>query len=423
MKTNRVNTIICGAGIAGIATAYELAVKRGQKHILLLDKLQPMSLTTSKSGENFRDYWPQPCMSELSARSLQIMQALATDSGNAFDMRWSGYDFVSGTAGREIFPTHARDSQRKPFHITRSADQPWDRPYLDDSIQQVAHISGAGAFDVHALGTLLLGRAKKAGVELRYGVIDGLERDGRGFQVRLNRGGVEEIIQTEKLVLAAGPFVNDLANMLDIELPVESYLQRKFVIPDPNRVIPADMPFTVFADSQFLNWSDEDRDLIRSDPEYQWLLEEFPAGLHIKPESRGQIKLGWAYNRKPSSPQWQVADDFDFPNVTLRGASRFIPALGQYIEQLPTPVIQFAGYYTRTPENWPLIGPLEQEGLYTISALSGYGTMTACAAAELCGAWMTGQPLPGYARHFDPRRYLDDDMQAEMKLWQSDGQL
>ncbi|HIL98497.1 MAG TPA: FAD-dependent oxidoreductase, partial [Pseudomonadales bacterium] len=50
-------TVICGAGLAGIATAYYLSVKYGQKDIVLLDRFLPMSFTTSKSGENYRNYW------------------------------------------------------------------------------------------------------------------------------------------------------------------------------------------------------------------------------------------------------------------------------------------------------------------------------------------------------------------------------
>jgi glycine/D-amino acid oxidase-like deaminating enzyme len=421
-----VSTIICGAGIAGIATAFELAVKHNQKRVVLVDRYQPMSLTTSKSGENFRDYWPQACMSELSSRSLELMLSLAAESGHAFDLRWSGYDFVSETAGREIFPSRYLDQQHNgvdPVRIIRTGDETGSRPYLANTIEQIAHIERAGAFDVHALGLLLLSRAKRAGVEVRYGMIEGLERIDANYRVSLNSGAGQDIIEAENLVLAAGPFVNELAHMLDIDLPVESYLQRKFVIPDPRGIIPSDMPFTIFADSQFLDWSDEEKELIREDPEYQWLLQEFPAGLHIKPEPGGHIKLGWAFNREPALPKWEVADDFDFPNITLRGASRFIPALKHYVEQPPTPVIQFAGYYTRTPENWPLIGPLELEGLYTVSALSGYGTMTACAAGELCAAWMAGNELPTYARHFHPGRYDDDVIRAEIALVQSDGQL
>ncbi len=47
---------VVGGGSAGIATAYYLAVKHAQQSILLIDKLQPMSLTTSISGELCADY-------------------------------------------------------------------------------------------------------------------------------------------------------------------------------------------------------------------------------------------------------------------------------------------------------------------------------------------------------------------------------
>jgi len=33
------------------------------------------------------------------------------------------------------------------------------------------------------------------------------------------------------------------------------------------------MPFTIFADPQYLDWSDEETELISSDLEYNWLLE------------------------------------------------------------------------------------------------------------------------------------------------------
>lgn len=117
-------------------------------------------------------------------------------------------------------------------------------------------------------------------------------------------------------------------------------------------------------------------------------------------------------------------DDFEFPNIVLRGASRFIPGLSQYVDNPPTPIVQFSGYYTRTPENWPVIGPLLQHpGLYIVGALSGYGTMTANAAGDLIARWVTGDTLPEYARHFSPERYADPEILAEINAIQSDGQL
>ena len=82
-----------------------------------------------------------------------------------------------------------------------------------------------------------------------------------------------------------------------------------------------------------------------------------------------------------------------------------------------------AGYYSRTPENWPLIGPLQVEGVFSVAALSGFGTMTACAAGELCAAWITDAPLPGYAHYFHPDRYSDPDIMTEISQLGSDGQL
>jgi glycine/D-amino acid oxidase-like deaminating enzyme len=48
--------VICGVGIAGISTAYYLLNKYCKSKVVLVDKNQHLSFTTSKSGENYRDY-------------------------------------------------------------------------------------------------------------------------------------------------------------------------------------------------------------------------------------------------------------------------------------------------------------------------------------------------------------------------------
>ncbi len=426
LRVKNAHIVVCGAGIAGIATAYYLAIKYHQKNIILIDKNMPMSLTTSKSGENFRDYWPQPCMTALTGHSVRLMKALANESDNAFKMRYSGYDFVSESVGQEIFPAdHLGDPgyQDSLSRMSGSENIQSTQSYLGKSIRQLVHINQAGAIDVHALGSLLLSKARKAGVKFVQATVEAIENRPTGFNLAVSGKAGMTSLDTEKLVLTPGPFINELAGMIGLSLDVESILQRKFIIPDVQNIIPRNMPFTIFADKQYLQWSDEERELIESDPEYSWLLNEFPAGLHIKPEGLSNIKLGWAYNTAAESPQWETSDNFDFPNITLRGARRFIPALQVYVEEPPTPIVQFSGYYTRTPENLPLIGPLEIEGLFTVSALSGYGTMAACSAGELCADWMMGGELPDYARYFHPDRYSDGVLMDEINRVGSDGQL
>ena len=79
---------------------------------------------------------------------------------------------------------------------------------------------------------------------------------------------------------------------------------------------------------------------------------------------------------------------------------------------MSTPITTFAGYYTRTQDNLPLVCPLTDEGLHVIAGLSGYGTMSACAAGALCASYMNGSDLPGYARYFHIDRYHDPELKS-----------
>lgn len=420
---NRFEVAIVGTGIAGLATAYELAVRHGLRRIALIDRGEPMWLTTSKSGENYRDYWPQACMTAFVTRSLDKLEQLAHDTGRDFDVRPFGYAFVSASAERDVFgPLEATSQVTREVGRAAVAEA---YPYLAEDIEQVVTVVRAGAFDVAAVGGAMLAEAEARGTERLRGTVEAIDPSGDGFSLRLagDGGGDGSTVEADRLVLAAGPFLDRLAAMLGVALPVESFLQRKFVIPDPAGVVPRDMPFTIFADGQQLEWNEEERALLSEDAEDRWLLDGFPAGLHVKPEARDQVKLGWAYNRTASSPLWQPGDDPMFANVVLRGASRFLPGLRRYVDAIPTPLVGYAGYYTRTSENWPLIGPLPVEGAYVVGALSGYGTMSACAAGELCAAWMQGTERPDYAQTFHPSRHRDPAVAAQLTELASDGQL
>jgi glycine/D-amino acid oxidase-like deaminating enzyme len=419
--------IICGAGIAGIAAAYFLSARYGYKDIILLDRDQPMSYTSSKSGENYRDYWPQACMGSLMERSIDLMESFAKTSSDGFSMRGNGYHFVSFDRDREIFPSeHLREYSQtsRMEQITGRTRLQTKFPYLSEQVQQLVHIKRAGPMDVYALASYLLAESRKAGVRLQMAQIESIRKEGGRFTLQVRSQDETAELSAEKLVLTAGPMNPSLAAMLGVSLPVQSILQRKFVIPDPEQVIPRDMPYTIFSDPQHLGWTREEQKLFATDPEYRYLIEQFPGGLHIKPESSTGIKLGWAYNRQAEDPQWQPPSNYDFPNIVLKGASKFIPGLAAYVDQVPTPVVQFAGYYTRTPENWPLIGPLNPcENLFTIAALSGFGTMAACGAGELLAQWMSGDTRPDHARYFHPDRYSDPEIVAEIDCIESDGQL
>jgi glycine/D-amino acid oxidase-like deaminating enzyme len=124
------------------------------------------------------------------------------------------------------------------------------------------------------------------------------------------------------------------------------------------------------------------------------------------------------------APKWEPSNFDFFPQIVLKGASHFIPQLSEYENNIPTPIIEYSGYYTRTKENWPLIGPTEVQNTFVIGALSGYGTMAACAAGKLCSEYILNiKELPNYATYFHPLKYQNQDIVMEINELKSDGQL
>ena len=64
--------VICGAGITGVAAAHCLARSR-MKNILLVDERPPLSFTSDRSTECYRNWWPDPEMLALLNRSIGLM--------------------------------------------------------------------------------------------------------------------------------------------------------------------------------------------------------------------------------------------------------------------------------------------------------------------------------------------------------------
>jgi glycine/D-amino acid oxidase-like deaminating enzyme len=220
------------------------------------------------------------------------------------------------------------------------------------------------------------------------------------------------------VVNAAGPFFGNVARMLGEELPVHCVFQQKIAFEDRERALPRTMPFAIDLDGQELEWTEEERAVLASDPAGAALLRPMPGGIHRRPEGGDAgrwIKLGWAYNTRPGDPADAPPLDPNFPDVVLRGASRLTPALRCYLGRLPRGARHYGGYYTMTPENWPLIGPMRTPGAFMAGALSGYGTMGATATGALCAGWIAGGGQPAYAANFTLRRYDDAALLAELR--------
>jgi glycine/D-amino acid oxidase-like deaminating enzyme len=108
------DTVICGAGIAGIATAHELAMTHGLTNIVLVDEHDPLSLTSDKSTEAYRNWWPGPgeAMVALMNRSIDQLETWAHETNNAFNLNRRGYVYATAEPSRiENFQRAAAEAE------------------------------------------------------------------------------------------------------------------------------------------------------------------------------------------------------------------------------------------------------------------------------------------------------------------------
>jgi glycine/D-amino acid oxidase-like deaminating enzyme len=444
--------VICGAGIAGISTGYFATERLDGGTVVLCDPRPPLTLTSDKSTECYRNWWPNPPMVALMNRSISLLDDLAAESDNAFRLNRRGYLYVTAdperlqqmvtaatatsAAGGGPVRMHRNGPHGPPYVPVapegwRSATDGADLmvgsvhdqfPYLTEAAVGAVHVRTAGWFSAQQLGTWMLERARRRGLVFAPSAVVNVEvADNAVGAVVLDNGAR---ITTETVVNASGPLLSDVAALMGSELPVHSELHLKVAFKDTRGVVPREAPMLIWSDPQRIDWSDEERRLLAEQGRTD-LLGQMPAACHGRPEGGADspwVLALWEYTTDVRLPTWPIPRDPLYAEVVLRGMAAMIPDLGQYRDRLPETVVD-GGYYTKTVENRPLVGPTDVTGSYVVGALSGFGLMAACGVGELAALHATGGPLPDYASAFSLERYDDPKYLEEIASLGEVGQL
>jgi glycine/D-amino acid oxidase-like deaminating enzyme len=438
---------IIGAGIIGLAVAYYLVRHHGLKNITLIDCRDPMSLTSAQSGENYRNWWPHPVMTAFTDRSIDLMEEIARQSDNRIAMTRRGYALVTrrpspadliedlyrgyGDKAASLIrihdqaaapgyrPAHSADWQVAPDGVDVLCHPGLIRqvfPYFAKDVATVLHVRRAGAISGQQLGQFMLETVRAAGGRLLRGEVVTVEGTAP-FRLAVRMADGNQALESGRVVNAAGPFFGRVSTLLGESAPAHCVYQQKIAFEDREQVIARDMPFAIDLDGQRLPWTAEERLALAEDPDTAALLATMKGGIHCRPEGGDNgrwIKLGWALNEQASDPMAEEPIDPQFPDIVLRAASRLHPGLARYIGHLPRGARHYGGYYTLTPENLPLIGAMQTQGAFMAGALSGYGTMAACATGELAAASIAGTAWPAWAAGLSPERYRNKTLMAEL---------
>jgi glycine/D-amino acid oxidase-like deaminating enzyme len=447
--------IICGAGIAGVAAAYHLAIKHGVDDVTLIDKGNPLSLTSDKSTEAYRNWWPGPDwqMTAFMDRSIDLMEEIARETGNRINLNRRGYLFATADAGKIPFlETMAKKAEERGagaarLHATaasayepaqpRGFDSPvtgadiiTDKnlilrhfPYLSPDTIAVAHVRRAGWLSAQQLGAVMLEAVRARGIKMLRGEVVGIGvKNGRASSVDVATGDGNIELDANDIIHAGGPHQKKLAALAGIDVPIVAERHCKVSFQDTRNAMPRDAPMMIWLDEQYLPFSDEEREALAEHDEAQHFLRKFPAGVHGRPDGATATLVLFNHHGDPVEPTFPLPDEPHYAEIALRGMATMVPALKDYNGRPSRPYID-GGYYMRTRENRPLIGPTAIEGLHISCGFGGFGVMAACAGGELVAAHIMQETLPAYAPAFLLSRYEDPQYQALLETWGDGGQL
>lgn len=454
MSQSSEKIVICGAGIAGVAAAYALTVDHGLDNIVMVEPGIPLSLTSDKSTEAYRNWWPGPdrAMTAFMDRSIDLIEEIARATDNRINLNRRGYVFATSDAGKIPFlrdiakMAEARGGGTARFHDTPSsvytpspehgfdftltgADVFTDVnlirkhfPFLTHDTIALAHARRAGWLSAQQLGAVMLEAVRARGVRIVKGSVVGIESGTRVRAVEVERDGERLKLEADHVVLAGGPMQSELARMIGVDLPITAERHFKVSFPDTLGGLPRNAPMLIWLDEQRLPWSEEERAALAEDEEARWLFDMFPAGVHGRPDGASATIILYNHHGDAVDPVFPLPVQDHYAEIALRGMSTMVPALQAYNGKPTRPYID-GGYYMRTRENRPLIGPAGPAGAYISCAYSGFGIMASRAGGELIARHITGTELPDYGPAFLLSRYQDPEYRALLENWGDGGQL
>jgi len=372
--------VVIGAGIMGLAVAYNLA-RFGVDRIVVVDSGYLCGGASGRNGGGVRAQWSSETNIRLMRRSIELCDDFATRMRINVWFRKAGYLFVARSAERAEQLAESCRLQNEhglPTKILEPKQVKELVPELDTT--RIVAASYNPEDGVVFPWPFVWGYARECarlGVDIHTHtrVVD-LETEGdRITGVVTDRGR----IATPKVICAAGAWSPEITQMVGVELPSHPH-RHEICSTEPLK--PFLRPF----------------------------IGDLATGLYFSQSMRGEIVGGISNARVPHGADQNSS--LRFLALYARSLTKLMPTLG-HVRVLR----QWAGCYDITPDGNPLVGEVdEMEGLYLTSGFMGHGFMMAPIMGELLARYLLFDEEKDLFERWNLRRYREGNLLSETMI-------
>ncbi len=357
--------VVIGAGLAGAATAWQLA--RAGHQVTLLERTRPAALDGSSHGSAriFRYAYPDQFYAELAVRARAGFDELEALTGRQLITPTGSLDFGATRNPRALADVMARVGLE---HELLSRDEARARfPQICTDTDALWH-PGAGVIDTATTVQVMVGAAVASGAQVNTDWSVGrIAANGAGYRIHADDG---RAIDAERVVVAAGGWLPSLLERLPLPAGFRAALPRFEVSQEnvyhfPYRDQEVAWPTFIHKDSAIEAYS-------------------LPGGRDAG--FRGQKVAEYNAGAKMSSAARQTGtiDPANRDRVSAY-VERWLPGL------VPEPYADTTCLFTNTPTADFVLDTADR--ITIVSACSGHGAKFAPLVGELAAAAATGDQV------------------------------
>ncbi len=353
----RADIVIIGGGISGAAIAYNLA-KKGMENIVVVEKRFIASGATGSCGAGIRQQWGTEMNCKIAKMSCEFFETanetLEYDGDIEFEQ--GGYLLLASTEKeKEQFSKNVKlqNSLGIPSRVLTLDEAKEIVPILNtDGYVSATFYEKDGHLNPFHTTLAFVKAAEKLGVEfMKYTeVTDIVVENGKVACVVTDKG----LIETNQVVNAAGGQSQEIAKMVDIDLPVYSE-RHQILVTEP------------------------------VDPILSTMVMSFSGNYYCQQVPHGGLVMGRGDVGEPRDGN--INAGWHFLDEMAKTITKLLPPLKKAMV-----IRQWAGLYNITPDRQPILGPAPHiEGYYLAVGFSGHGFMFGPATGILMSEIIMGE--------------------------------